>query len=321
MIFALAGNPNCGKTALFNSMTGENQHVGNFPGVTVEKKSGNVKFAEDCTLVDLPGVYSLHTFTKEEIVAKDYIVNEKPDCIINVVDATNLERNLYLSLQLIELEIPIVIALNMMDEVKKNGESIDITYLSEMLGVEVVPTCAIKGEGIKELASHAYSAAKNKQCGKKTKKQSLNWLSQDDMYCFIDNICINAVNKPEKSKVRKISFRMDKILTGKYLAFPSFVVIMFLIFHLTFNVIGKFFGDFLQEIIHSLSDTVGNFLLNCNVNNTICSLVTDGIFTGVGSVLGFLPVVITLFFFMSILEDTWYIARIAFIMYKTMHSI
>ena len=389
MIFALAGNQNCGKTTLFNQLTGSNQHVGNFPGVTVDQKSGQVRGQKDCTVVDLPGIYSLRPYTAEEIVTRNFILNQKPDCIINIVDATNLERNLYLTLQLLTLQTPTVLALNMMDELTGNGGSVDTTLLSELLGVPVVPICAANGEGVEELIEIAVRAARLRQkpsvydfCPKgpvhrcihavchviedhaqaagiavrfaATKliegdeaiadelqldpneleliEHSVVQMEQErgldrnaalaDMrYSFIENAVAQAVVKPHESREHARSSRLDRVLTGKYTAIPVFLGVMLLIFYLTFNVIGKFLSDLLALGIDALTGVVDRALTAYGLNPVAHSLIIDGIFKGVGGVLGFLPIIVTLFFFLSILEDTGYMARVAFVMDKLLRKI
>ena len=389
MIFALAGNQNCGKTTLFNQLTGSNQHVGNFPGVTVDQKSGQVRGQKDCTVVDLPGIYSLRPYTAEEIVTRNFILNQKPDCIINIVDATNLERNLYLTLQLLTLQTPTVLALNMMDELTGNGGSGDTTLLSELLGVPVVPICAANGEGVEELIEIAVRAARLRQkpsvydfCPKgpvhrcihavchviedhaqaagiavrfaATKliegdeaiadelqldpneleliEHSVVQMEQErgldrnaalaDMrYSFIENAVAQAVVKPHESREHARSSKLDRVLTGKYTAIPVFLGVMLLIFYLTFNVIGKFLSDLLALGIDSLTGVVDRALTAYGLNPVAHSLIIDGIFKGVGGVLSFLPVIVTLFFFLSILEDTGYMARVAFVMDKLLRKI
>ena len=389
MIFALAGNQNCGKTTLFNQLTGSNQHVGNFPGVTVDQKSGQVRGQKDCTVVDLPGIYSLRPYTAEEIVTRNFILNQKPDCIINIVDATNLERNLYLTLQLLTLQTPTVLALNMMDELTGNGGSVDTTLLSELLGVPVVPICAANGEGVEELIEIAVRAARLRQkpsvydfCPKgpvhrcihavchviedhaqaagiavrfaATKliegdeaiadelqldpneleliEHSVVQMEQErgldrnaalaDMrYSFIENAVAQAVVKPHESREHARSSKLDRVLTGKYTAIPVFLGVMLLIFYLTFNVIGKFLSDLLALGIDSLTGVVDRALTAYGLNPVALSLIIDGIFKGVGGVLSFLPVIVTLFFFLSILEDTGYMARVAFVMDKLLRKI
>ena len=391
MRFALAGNQNCGKTTLFNALTGSNQHVGNFPGVTVDRKEGVLKGkGQTATVVDLPGIYSLRPYTQEEIVTRDYIIDEKPDGIINIVDATNIERNLYLTLQLLELRVPTVLALNMMDEVRENGGSIDVKKMSDELGIPVIPISAAKGEGVSELIDKAIETAKNKILPQKhdfctedspvhrcihaithliedhaekigipprfcaTKlieggdniadKLSLdenereliehcivqmedesgldrNAALADMRYEFIESVVEKSVVKCHESKGHIRSVKADKILTGKYTAIPVFLGILFLTFFLTFNVIGKYLSDILNLGITSLSGVIDNALTAYGLNPVLQSLIIDGIFAGVGSVLSFLPIVVTLFFFLSILEDTGYMARVAFIMDKPLRKI
>ncbi|MCH5185810.1 MAG: ferrous iron transport protein B, partial [Oscillospiraceae bacterium] len=389
--FALAGNQNSGKTTLFNCLTGANQRVGNFPGVTVDRKDGVIKGFPGTLITDLPGIYSMSPYTNEEIVTREYILNEKPKGIINILDATNIERNLYLTMQLMELDIPMVVALNMMDEVRENGGSIYINELEERLGVPVVPISAAKNEGIKELVDHAMHIAKYKErpgridfCGegrnggavhrcihsimhlienkhgdipirfaatklaegdtiirkslnlKKNESDMLeNIISQmetesgmdrasavaDMRFGFIHNICGETVVRPKESKERIRSERIDRILTGKYTAIPAFIVIMGLIFFLTFNVIGKLLSDRLEAGIELITNLASEALEYVHVNPVIHSLIIDGIFEGVGSVLSFLPVIVTLFFFLSMLEDSGYMARIAFIMDRLLRKI
>lgn len=391
MRFALAGNQNCGKTTLFNALTGSNQHVGNFPGVTVDRKEGVLKGkGQTATVVDLPGIYSLRPYTQEEIVTRDYIIDEKPDGIINIVDATNIERNLYLTLQLLELRVPTVLALNMMDEVRENGGSVDVKKMSDELGIPVIPISAAKGEGVSELIDKAIETAKNKILPQKhdfctedspvhrcihaithliedhaekigipprfcaTKlieggdniadKLSLdenereliehcivqmedesgldrNAALADMRYEFIESVVEKSVVKCHESKGHIRSVKADKILTGKYTAIPVFLGILFLTFFLTFNVIGKYLSDLLNLGITSLSGVIDNALTAYGLNPVLQSLIIDGIFAGVGSVLSFLPIVVTLFFFLSILEDTGYMARVAFIMDKPLRKI
>ena len=390
MIFALAGNQNCGKTTLFNALTGSNQHVGNFPGVTVDQKSGEVREHKDCTVVDLPGIYSLRTYTQEEIVTRDYILNQKPDGIINIVDATNIERNLYLTLQLLELRVPMVLALNMMDEVRANGGTIDVQKLSDDLGIPVVPITAAKGEGVSELMDRAVETAKNRvlpkvydfcaanspvhRCvhavvhliedhaerlglpprfcatklieGDRDKADRLvldqnerellehcivqmeteNGLDRnaslaDMRYTFIEQVTADAVVKCHESKEHKRSVAWDRVLTGKYTALPVFFGVMLLIFWLTFEVIGQGLSDLLALGIDYVTAGVDGALTAYGINPVVHSLIIDGIFAGVGSVLSFLPIIVTLFFFLSILEDTGYMARVAFVMDKLLRKI
>lgn len=389
MIFALAGNQNCGKTTLFNQLTGANQHVGNFPGVTVDQKIGEIRSAKDCSVVDLPGIYSIRPYTSEEIVTRDFILNEKPDGIINIVDATNIERNLYLTLQLLEMHIPMVLALNMMDEVRGNGGSIDCKQMSEELGIPVVPISAAKDEGIEDLIKEIVNVAKKKITPKKmdfceqgpvhrcihavchqledhadsigmsprfaaTKiveadediikrlelsdnefemmEHSIVEMERDcgldrnaalaDMrYTFIEKVCDKTVKKCEESKEHIRSVKIDNILTNKYLAIPMFVLIMVVIFWLTFNVIGAFLSDLLALGIDSFIAVCDEALTAYGINPVVHSLLIDGVFAGVGSVLSFLPIIVVLFFFLSILEDSGYMARIAFVMDKPLRKI
>ena len=390
MIFALAGNQNCGKTTLFNALTGSNQHVGNFPGVTVDQKSGEVREHKECTVVDLPGIYSLRTYTQEEIVTRDYILNQKPDGIINIVDATNIERNLYLTLQLLELRVPMVLALNMMDEVRANGGTIDVQKLSDDLGIPVVPITAAKGEGVSELMDRAVETAKNRVlpkvydfcaanspvhrcvhavvhliedhaerlglpprfCATKliegdrdmadrlvldqnerellehciVQMETENGLDRnaslaDMRYTFIEQVTADAVVKCHESKEHKRSVAWDRVLTGKYTALPVFFGVMLLIFWLTFEVIGQGLSDLLALGIDYVTAGVDGALTAYGINPVVHSLIIDGIFAGVGSVLSFLPIIVTLFFFLSILEDSGYMARVAFVMDKLLRKI
>lgn len=384
MIFALAGNQNCGKTTLFNQLTGSNQHVGNFPGVTVDQKMGEIhtKSGQEGSVVDLPGIYSLRPYTNEEIVTRDFLLNEKPDGIINIVDATNIERNLYLTLQLIDLHIPMVLALNMMDEVRNNGGSINIKKMSEQLGIPVIPISAIKNEGVEELVHTAFRVAQNKEYPKvydfcepgpihrcihglchqvedHAKKLGMNarfaavkliegdegviWrlkLSQNEMdmiehsiiemekdsgldrnaalaemrYTFIEKLCKDTVVKCQISKEYLRSQRIDSVLTNRYLALPVFAAIMIFIFWMTFGSVGAFLSDYLSAGIDKLAGWVDYGLTVYGINPVVKSLVVDGVFSGVGSVLSFLPIILVLFFFLSILEDSGYMARIAFVM-------
>ena len=390
MIFALVGNQNCGKTTLFNALTGSNQHVGNFPGVTVDQKMGEIKDGKSGSVVDLPGIYSLRPYTQEEIVTRDFILNEKPDGIINIIDATNIERNLYLTLQLLELRVPMVLALNMMDEVHANGGTIDVRELSRCLGIPVVPISAAKGEGVSELLDQAVHTARGKTLPKvydfcapdspvhrcihavvhmiqdhadkagiparfaatkliegdegilrqlqldQNEKELLehcivqmenergldrNAALADMRYSFIDSVVEICVVKCHESKEHRRSVRMDKILTGKYTALPVFFGVMFLIFYLTFNLIGQNLSDFLSLGIDKLTMLVDKGLTAYGINPVVHSLIVDGIFAGVGSVLSFLPIIVTLFFFLSILEDTGYMARVAFVMDRLLRKI
>ena len=390
MIFALVGNQNCGKTTLFNALTGSNQHVGNFPGVTVDQKMGEIKDGKSGSVVDLPGIYSLRPYTQEEIVTRDFILNEKPDGIINIIDATNIERNLYLTLQLLELRVPMVLALNMMDEVHANGGTIDVRELSRCLGIPVVPISAAKGEGVSELLDQAVHTARGKTLPKvydfcapdspvhrcihavvhmiqdhadkagiparfaatkliegdegilrqlqldQNEKELLehcivqmenergldrNAALADMRYSFIESVVEICVVKCHESKEHRRSVRMDKILTGKYTALPVFFGVMFLIFYLTFNLIGQNLSDFLSLGIDKLTILVDRGLTAYGINPVVHSLIVDGIFAGVGSVLSFLPIIVTLFFFLSILEDTGYMARVAFVMDRLLRKI
>ena len=389
MILALAGNQNCGKTTLFNQLTGSNQHVGNFPGVTVEQKIGQVRGQKGCSVVDLPGIYSLRPYTAEEIVTRDFILNQKPDGIINIVDATNLERNLYLTLQLLTLRVPTVLALNMMDELTGNGGSIDVQKMAQTLGVPVVPICAATADGVSELIDEAVRVAEGKilpqvydfcepgpvhrcihavchqiedhaQAAGINTRFAATWLIEGDSgiedalkldqnekeliehsvlqmeqergldrnaaladmrYSFIEKLVREAVVKPRESRQHRRSVQADKILTGKYTAIPIFIGVMFLIFFLTFHVIGAFLSDLLALGIDKLTALTDAALTAYGLNPVVQSLIIDGIFEGVGSVLSFLPVIVTLFFFLSILEDTGYMARVAFVMDKLLRRI
>ncbi|MCR5460044.1 MAG: ferrous iron transport protein B [Acetatifactor sp.] len=393
LTFALAGNQNCGKTTLFNQLTGSNQHVGNFPGVTVDRKSGAIKGMANTEITDLPGIYSLSPYSSEEIVTRQFVIHEKPTGIINIVDATNIERNLYLTMQLMELEVPMVLALNMMDEVRGNGGSIDVNRMEAALGIPVVPISAAKNEGVDELVTHALHVAKyqekpgrNDFCDAEdhggavhrclhgiihliedhakmagipvrfaaTKlvegdEHVLNALKLDqnekemlehiisqmeqergldraaaiaDMrFLFIEKLVKESVVKPRESKEHERSTKIDKILTGKYTGIPAFALIMALVFYLTFNVIGAFLQGILENLVEWTTEVTAGAFAAWNVNETVSSLVLDGIFAGVGSVLSFLPVIVTLFFFLSLLEDTGYMARVAFIMDKLLRKI
>jgi len=389
MILALAGNQNCGKTTLFNQLTGSNQHVGNFPGVTVDQKSGEVRGQKNCSVVDLPGIYSIRPYTPEEIVTRDFILNQKPDGIINIVDATNIERNLYLTLQLMEMRIPMVLALNMMDEVSANGGTIDIQGMSKALGIPVVPISAVKNQGVDELIRTAVSVAKNRtypavydfcspgpvhRCIHAVVHQiedhaeasglpvrfAATKLIEDDpdirerleldqneleliehsvqemeaehgmdrnaaladmRYDFIEGICRATVVKCRESRERQRSEAIDRVVTNKYWALPIFFGIMLAIFYLTFNVIGAFLSDLLAAGIDALTGAVDAGLTAYGLNPVVHSLLIDGIFAGVGSVLSFLPIIVVLFFFLSILEDTGYMARVAFVMDQLLRKI
>lgn len=390
MIFALAGNQNCGKTTLFNALTGSNQHVGNFPGVTVDQKMGDIKGTKNCSVVDLPGIYSIRPYTQEEIVSRDFILDGKPDGIINIVDATNIERNLYLTLQLLELNLPMVVALNMMDEVRANGGTVDVKKLSESLGVPVIPISAAKNEGVSELSDKMVYVAKNRILPKridfcsdgpvhrcihavahviedharnisvpprfcatkliegddeyfadrleldKNERELIehsivemehdtgldrNAALADMRYTFIEKSVAQSVVKCNESREHKRSVKMDKVLTGKYTALPVFFGVMFLVFWLTFNVIGSRLSDLLSLGIGALANLCNKGLTAYGINPVVHSLIIDGIFAGVGSVLSFLPIIVTLFFFLSILEDTGYMARVAFVMDKLLRKI
>lgn len=393
LTFALAGNQNCGKTTLFNQLTGSNQHVGNFPGVTVDRKDGVIKEHSDTLVTDLPGIYSMSPYSSEEIVTRNFVLNEHPKGIINIVDATNIERNLYLTMQLMELDIPMVLALNMMDEVRENGGSILVNQMEEMLGIPVVPISAAKNEGIDELVAHALHVAKYQERPRQIDYCDVNEdggavhrclhaimhliedhakaaqipvrfaaaklaegdtlilealkLDQNEKemlehivkqmetergldraaaiahmrFDFIENVCDETVVKPRESKEHLRSVKIDKILTGKYTAIPCFIGIMGLVFFLTFGVIGAFLQNILEVGIDALGKLVDQWMVAANVNSVLRSLVMDGIFTGVGSVLSFLPIIVTLFFFLSLLEDSGYMARVAFVMDKLLRKI
>ena len=393
LTFALAGNQNCGKTTLFNQLTGSNQHVGNFPGVTVDRKSGEIKNHANTLVTDLPGIYSLSPYTSEEIVSRQFILNEKPTGIINIVDATNIERNLYLTMQLMELDVPIVLALNMMDEVRGNGGSIYINEMEELLGIPVVPIVAAKNEGVEELVRHAVHIAQYQErpgrtdfCDKddhggavhrclhgimhliedhakaagipvrfaasklvegdqlvlealgltQNEKEMLDHIiSQmeeergldrsaaiaDMRFAFIQKLCQQTVVKPRESREHERSRKIDRFLTGKYTAIPAFVGIMALVFWLTFHVIGAWLQDLLALGIDQLTLLVDEALTAWHVNDVLHALVIDGIFSGVGSVLSFVPIIVTLFFFLSLLEDSGYMARVAFVMDKLLRKI
>ena len=394
LTFGLAGNQNCGKTTLFNQLTGSNQHVGNFPGVTVDRKDGPIRNQEHTLVTDLPGIYSMSPYTSEEIVSREFFLNDRPRGIINIVDATNIERNLYLTLQLIELDIPMVLALNMMDEVRENGGTIDINLLEDTLGIPVVPISAAKNEGIDELVEHAVHVARYRErpgrmdfcdaegqdegamhrCihsimhliedhahkykiptrfaasklveGDKLVEEALH-LDQNERemiehiisqmetesgmdrqaalanmrFTFIHKVCDATVVRPHESKEHIRSQKMDRILTGKYTAIPVFAAIMILIFYLTFGLVGKWLSDLLNLGIDAFTGWMDSLLTLAHVNEVVHSLVIDGIFTGVGSVLGFLPTIVTLFFFLSLLEDSGYMARVAFVMDKLLRKI
>lgn len=391
--FALVGNQNCGKTTLFNQLTGSNQHVGNFPGVTVDKKSGQIRNYPNTQVTDLPGIYSLSPYSNEEIVSRNFILDEKPECIINIVDGNNIERNLYLTLQLMNLNIPMVLAINMMDELTGNGGAIDVNRLEALLGIPVVPISAAKNEGVDELIEHAMHIAmyqekpeyvdfcdKNRNNGavhravhsimhliedhaesvnipkrfaasKLIEQDSLtedalnltlnekellehiiiqmeeesgldrNAAIADERFAFIKEVCKQAVKKPKKSKEYERSQKIDKILTGRFTAIPVFVLIMGLIFFLTFNVIGALLQDLLAFLIDKLTVAVDLALTSLQVDEIVHSLVIEGIFEGLGSVVSFLPIIVVLFFFLSLLEDTGYMARIAFVMDKLLRKL
>ena len=390
MIFALVGNQNCGKTTLFNALTGSNQHVGNFPGVTVDQKTGEIRGEKGCSVVDLPGIYSLRPYTQEEIVSRDYILQQKPDGIINIVDATNIERNLYLTLQLLELRVPMVLALNMMDEVRANGGTVDVQKMSRTLGIPVVPISAAKGEGVSELVDQALSVARGhvlptvtdfcaddsavhrcihavvhliadhadrmgvpaRFCAAKlieggddladrlaldqNERELLehcivqmetetgldrNAALADMRYAFIENVVDASVVKCHESREHARSVRLDRLLTGRFTAVPVFLGIMLLTFWLTFDVIGQRLSDWLSVGVDALTAVADRALTAYGINPVVHSLIVDGIFAGVGSVLVFLPIIVTLFFFLSILEDTGYMARVAFVMDKPLRRI
>ena len=323
MMFALIGNQNCGKTTLYNQLTGSRQHVGNFPGVTVEQKIGKLKNKDDCYIVDLPGTYSINAYSKEENVTRDFLLNEKVDGIINIVDANNLDRNLYLTLQLLEMNIPTVVALNMMDEIEKKGIYININKIEKYLNVPVIPISALKNKGIDELVENMFQVIKKKKyalictscksnncVNNKIRKLSDEEIAKDK-FNYIEEICKNVIeNKEEYNR----SIKIDKIVTNKYLSIPIFLIIMLVIFFLTFNIIGPFLSDMLQRGIDVVVNIISDLLIRYNANNVVYDLIVNGIFKGVGSVLGFLPIITTLFFFLAILEDTGYMARVAFIM-------
>ncbi len=393
LTFALAGNQNCGKTTLFNQLTGSNQHVGNFPGVTVDRKSGPIRGYPDTEVTDLPGIYSLSPYTSEEIVSREFILDERPSAIINIVDATNIERNLYLTMQLMELDIPMVLALNMMDEMEGNGGSIHINEMEQILQMPVVPISAVKNQGVEELVRHAVHIARYQErpglqdfCGKNdhggavhralhgvmhliedhakaaaipirfaaarllegdhliqeelkldpAEIETIDRIAQqmetergldraaaiaDMRYLFIDRLCRKTVVKPHESREHVRSRRIDRILTGKYTAIPAFILIMALVFWLTFNVIGAALQDWLADGIDALTEVVKTALASSGVNDAMQSLIVDGIFTGVGSVLSFIPIIVVLFFFLSLLEDSGYMARVAFFMDKLLRKI
>ena len=391
--FALVGNQNSGKTTLFNRLTGSKQHVGNFPGVTVDRKDGIIKGHPDTRITDLPGIYSMSPYSSEEIVSRNHVLNEKPHCLINIVDATNIERNLYLTMQLLEMDIPVVVALNMMDELTANGGSVDVNLMEQRLGVPVVPISAAKNQGIDELVGHAVHIAQYQErplqqdfCGKSANggavHRCLHGISHliedhaeqakiplrfaagkviegdplitsqlvldgnelemiehivtqmekergldrsaaiaDMRFAFILQLCAEAVTKPAASREHVRSEKLDAVLTGKFSAIPAFIIIMGLVFWLTFNVIGAGLQSLLEQGIGALTNLCDNALTNAHVNEVIHSLIIEGIFEGVGSVLSFLPIIVTLFFFLSLLEDSGYIARVAFFMDKILRKI
>lgn len=393
LTFALAGNQNCGKTTLFNQLTGANQHVGNFPGVTVDQKSGPIKGHPNTLVTDLPGIYSMSPYSSEEIVTRQFIINGKPTGIINIVDATNIERNLYLTMQLMELDVPMVLALNMMDEVRGNGGAVYINEMEELLGIPVIPISAAKNEGVGELIKHAIHVAayqerpqKNDFCDKDDaggavhrclhgiihliedhakaaeipvrfaatkliegdqRIQAALKLSQNEeemlehiicqmeeergldraaaiadmRFSFIQKLVDKTVVKPQESKEHARSRKIDRILTGKYTAIPMFIIIMALVFYLTFNVIGAWLQGLVELGVERLTEATGSLLVSAGVNEALQSLIMDGIFAGVGSVLSFLPIIVVLFFFLSLLEDTGYMARVAFVMDKLLRKI
>lgn len=393
LTFALVGNQNCGKTTLFNQLTGSNQHIGNFPGVTVDRKDGPIRGQKNTRVTDLPGIYSMSPYSSEEIVSRNFVLDEHPRAIINIVDATNIERNLYLTMQLLEMDIPVVLALNMMDEVTGNGGSIDVNHMEQMLGVPVVPISAAKNEGVDELVRHALHIAKYQEkpgrqdfCDEndfggavhrcihaichliedhaknaqipirfaaskmiegddlimerlrldKNEKEAIEHLIiqmekergidrsaaiADMRFNFIEKVCEQTVVKPRESKERVRSQKIDRILTGKYTAIPCFFGIMLLVFYLTFNVIGAGLQSLLDMGITQLTNLTEQAMISANVNSVLRGLVIDGIFAGVGSVLSFLPIIVTLFFFLSLMEDSGYIARVAFVMDKLLRRI
>ena len=393
LTFALVGNQNCGKTTLFNQLTGANQHVGNFPGVTIDRKSGAIKGHPNTLVTDLPGIYSMSPYSNEEIVSRNFVLQEKPHAIINIVDATNIERNLYLTMQLLEMQIPMVVALNMMDEVIGNGGSVDINEMEALLGVPVIPISAMKNQGVDELVRHAIHVAHYQErpqrqdfCDERDHGGAVHrclhaviHLIQDhaeraelpvrfaaskliegdpmvekqldldenetellrhiilqmesergldhsaaiaDMrFDFIGRVCVSAVTKPHESREHLRSQKLDRFLTGKYTALPAFILIMFGVFWLTFDVIGAWLQGLLESGIDTLTGIVDTALTAAHVNETIHSLIIDGIFQGLDSVLSFLPIIVTLFFFLSILEDSGYIARVAFFMDKLLRKI
>ena len=390
LTFALVGNQNCGKTTLFNQLTGAKQHVGNFPGVTVDRKDGVIRGHENTLITDLPGIYSMSPYSSEEIVTREFVIREKPKGIINIVDATNIERNLYLTMQLLELEVPMVVALNMMDELRENEGAVLVNEMEEELGVPVIPISAAKGEGIEELIKHAIHVAKYQEKPQNTdfckSEEGIHRgihavmhliedhartaeipvrfaaskvmegddkileqlkLSENEQrmlqdiaiqteeetgmdraaavaqmrFDFIEEVCNETVIKPKESKERIRSRKIDQFLTGKYTGIPAFIAIMALVFWLTFNVIGAFFQGVLESGITMLTDWVSDWMVAAGVNEVVRSLVIDGVFNGVGGVLSFLPIIVTLFFFLSLLEDSGYMARVAFIMDKLLRKL
>lgn len=390
LTFALVGNQNCGKTTLFNQLTGSKQHVGNFPGVTVDRKDGVIKGHNNTLITDLPGIYSMSPYSSEEIVTREFVIREKPKGIINIVDATNIERNLYLTMQLLELGFPIVVALNMMDELRENGGSVLVNEMEEALGVPVIPISAAKAEGIEELIQHAIHVAKYQEkpletdfCRKEegvhrgihavmhliedhaekaeipvrfaaskimegdekileqlnlteNEKNLLEDISRQTeeetgldraaaiaqmRFAYIEDVCSESVIKPKESREHLRSRKIDRFLTGKYTGIPAFVGIMAVVFWLTFNVIGAFLQGLLESGITALTDVVDHAMTAAHVNSVVHSLVIDGIFSGVGGVLSFLPIIVTLFFFLSLLEDSGYMARVAFIMDKLLRKL
>ena len=393
VVFALVGNQNCGKTTLFNQLTGSNQHVGNFPGVTIDRKEGHIKGHPNTTVVDLPGIYSMSPYSSEEIVSRNYVLEEKPHAIINIIDATNIERNLYLTMQLLEMNIPMVVALNMMDEITGNSGSVDINGMEAMLGVPVVAISAAKNEGVDELIRHAIHIAKYQECPgrqdfcdendfggavhrcvhavchliqdhakacdipvrfaaskliegdelickslnldeneeemlehiiiqmEKERGLDKNEAMADMRFTFIEKVCEQTVVKPKESRERIRSQKIDRVLTGKYTAIPCFILIMVTVFYLTFNVIGAFLQDLMEMGIDWLVQVVDEGLVAAHINPVLHSLIIDGIFAGVGSVVSFLPIIVTLFLFLSLMEDSGYIARVAFCMDKLLRKI
>ena len=393
LTFALVGNQNSGKTTLFNQLTGAKQHVGNFPGVTVDRKDGAILGMKDTSITDLPGIYSMSPYSSEELVSRDFVLNEKPRGIINIVDVTNIERNLYLTMQLLEMDIPVVVALNMMDEMTGNGGSVDVNAMEAMLGVPVVPISAAKNQGVHELVDHAVHIAKNREkpqrqdfCGEndhggavhrclhavihliddhakaagipvrfaackaiegdrliieqlrldENERETLEHITlqmekergldrsaaiADMRFSFITKVCDACVKKPGESRERTRSRRIDSVLTGKYSAIPVFIGVMGLVFYLTFNVIGARLQELLEAGIDALTGLVDGALTSAGVNEMLHGLIIDGIFEGVGSVLSFLPIIVTMFFFLSLLEDSGYIARVAFVMDKLLRRL